>query len=64
MKNRRSYFDTHWQNLPLVNTKGGYKSSEGATIILEMHLMETIFEVNQGKNVIAMLFCQLVLNYR
>ena len=44
-----AYLHPHWQHIPLKDPKRGAKSGQILALLLKMHLMEAIFQINEGE---------------
>ena len=59
-----TYFHSHWQDVPFKHSKWRAEGSKVITVFFQMHLVESVLQIQKGETEITMLVSQLVLNQR
>ena len=59
----RPHVSSHWEDVLLKNTKSSAKSREVLRFLLKVHLMESVLQIDQRKNEVALLIGKLIFDY-
>ena len=64
LKNLRAPLNPHGQHLQFIHAARRDECGQGTTGFLQVHLVESVFQVHQRKNTFTLLAGELVFNYR
>ena len=64
LKSLLAHLNPYGQHLPFLHAERRDDCGQGMTKFLQMHLVESVFQVRQGKSTVTLLAGELVFNYR